>query len=127
MCPGCKASHPKIVELQKKYADQGFELISLAVAFELQHVQQPKDILDYVENGDFPYRVAIDKDLTRTFEKYQSGGTPYTILIDRQGNVRYLDFFRLEVVEDRIQKLLAEKPTRRNGHEIQLETSGQIQ
>ena len=107
ICPGCEASHPHIVNLKKKYEKDGFELISLAVAFELQHIQQPKDIKAYVKKGDFPYRVAIDKDLTRTFEKYQSGGTPYTILIDRQGNVRYLDFFRLEVVEDRIQKLLA--------------------
>ncbi|MBI1925040.1 tetratricopeptide repeat protein [Candidatus Poribacteria bacterium] len=109
ICPGCQASHPHIVELQKKYADKGFELISLAVAFELQHIQQPKDMREYVEKGDFPYRVAIDKDLTRTFETYHAGGTPYTILMDRKGNVRYLDFFRLDKVEDRIQKLLAEK------------------
>ena len=95
--------------MRERYADRGFEVIGLAVAFEYESVQTPKHIRDYVERKDYPYTVAIDKGLTETFRRYRSRGTPYTVLIDRKGRVRYLDFFRLNQVEATVQKLLDEE------------------
>lgn len=109
ICPGCHAAHPEIVRMQKRYADLGFDVLGLAVAFEYESVQTPKHIRDYVARKEYPYPVAIDKGLTNTFRRYRSRGTPYTVLIDRQGRIRYLDFFRLNRVEALVQQLLNEE------------------
>lgn len=109
ICPGCHAAHPEIVRMRERYADRGFEVIGLAVAFEYESVQTPKHIRNYVERKDYPYAVAIDKGLTETFRRYRSRGTPYTVLIDRKGRIRYLDFFRLHQVEATVQQLLDEE------------------
>ena len=53
--------------------------------------------------------MAIDEGLIETFQRYRAQGTPYTVLIDRNGRIRYLDFFRLDQVEPLLQQLLAEE------------------
>ena len=57
----------------------------------------------------YPYPVAIDRNMTATFRKYQSGGTPWTVLIDRAGKIRHIGFFRGPEIEAKIRTLLAEK------------------
>lgn len=109
ICPGCHAAHPEIVRMQERYADRGFEVLGLAVAFEYESVQTSKHIRDYVRRKAYPYSVAIDEGLTKTFRRYRSRGTPYTVLIDRKGRIRYLDFFRLNQVEATVQRLLDEE------------------
>lgn len=108
ICPGCHAAHPKIVRMQKRYKDDGLEVLGLAVAFELHGAQTPEKIRRYVDQKAYPYPVALDKGLIETFRRYGARGTPYTVLIDRQGRIRYLDFFRLETVESTIRQLLNE-------------------
>jgi thiol-disulfide isomerase/thioredoxin len=108
ICPGCEAAHPQIVQLAKDYRDSGLEVVGLAVAFELQDSQQPEAIRKYVSDKEFPYPVAIDRDLTTTFEEYDAGGTPWTVLIDRQGTVRYASVFNQGQVERLVKQLLAE-------------------
>ena len=83
-------------------------MLGIAVAFEYQSSQKPDRIKQYVKENDYPYPVAIDRDMTATFRKYQSGGTPWTVLIDRAGNIRHLGFFRGPEIEAKIQTLLAE-------------------
>ena len=53
--------------------------------------------------------MGIDQDLIDTFRRYRARGTPYTVLIDRKGRIRYLDFFRLTRVEALVQQLLDEE------------------
>ena len=108
ICPGCHMAHPRIVEFQKRYGKQGLEVLGIAVAFEYQSAQRPDRIKKYVKANAYPYPVAIDRNMTATFRKYQSGGTPWTVLIDRDGKVRYADFFREQKIEAKIKKLLAE-------------------
>ncbi|MCI0694826.1 tetratricopeptide repeat protein [candidate division KSB1 bacterium] len=109
ICPGCHRAHPEIARMQKRYANRGFEVLGLAVAFEYESVQTPRHIRDYVTRKEYPYPVAIDKGLTETFRRYRSRGTPFTVLIDRKGRIRYLDFFRLNQVEATVQQLLDEE------------------
>jgi hypothetical protein len=97
--------------MQKRYADRGFEVLGLAVAFEYESVQTPRHIRDDVTRKEYPYPVAIDQGLTETFRRYRSRGTPFTALIDRKGRIRYLDFFRLNQVEATVQQLLEEEAT----------------
>ena len=109
ICPGCHAAHPHIVRLQKEYEDEGFEVLGMAVAFEYEWAQTPLLIRGYVDALAFPYPVAIDEGLIETFRRYRAQGTPYTALIDRNGRIRYLDFFRLARVEPLLQQLLGEE------------------
>ena len=112
ICPGCHAAHPEIVRMQKRYAGRGFEVLGVAVAFEYESIQTPRHIRNYVDRMAYPYPVAIDKGLIETFRGYRAHGTPYTVLIDRQGRIRYLDFFRLGRVESMVQQLLDEEAGR---------------
>ena len=108
ICPGCHRVHPHILKMQEKYADQGLQVVGLAVAFELQQVQTKQHIRDFVERTQFNYPVAIDKDFISTFRAYGARGTPYVALIDRSGGLRYLGFYDPTKVERRVQTLLAE-------------------
>ena len=112
ICPGCHRAHPEIVRMQRQYEEDGFEVLGLAVAFELHGAQTPEKIRRYVDRKAYPYPVALDKGLIETFQRYGARGTPYTVLIDRQGRIRYLDFFRLGSVESMIRQLLNEDVAR---------------
>ena len=106
ICPGCHRVHPHIVQMQEKYGKDGLQVIGIAVAFELQHIQKRQDIRDFVERTDFNYPVGIDKDFTKTFRAYKARGTPYAAIIDQAGNLKYLDFYNPIKVESIIRKLL---------------------
>ncbi len=108
ICPGCHKAHPEIARMQKQYEEDGLEVLGLAVAFELHSAQTPEKIRRYVDRKASPYPVALDKGLIETFRLYGARGTPYTVLIDRQGRIRYLDFFRLATVESTVRELLRE-------------------
>lgn len=108
ICPGCHKAHPEIVRMQKQYKEDGFEVLGLAVVFELLGAQTPEKIRRYVDEKAYPYPVALDQGLIETFRLYGARGTPYTVIIDRQGRIRYLDFFRLGLVESTIRRLLDE-------------------
>ena len=109
ICPGCHRAHPEIVRMRKRYAERGFEVLGLAVAFELESIQTPAHIRAYVKREKYPYPVAIDQALMDTFRRYRSRGTPFSVLIDRRGRIRYLDFFRLGRVESLVKRLLDEE------------------
>ncbi len=109
ICPGCRAAHPYIVEMQRRYSNRGFQVLGIAVAFELFSHQSPDHIRRYVDREAFPYPVAIDRGLIESFRRYRARGTPFAAVIDRKGRLRYLDFFRPGLVEALIQELLDEK------------------
>lgn len=109
VCPGCRAVHPHIVDLWKRYRERGLEVIGVAVAFELLEQQTPEKIRRYVKENDFPYPVAIDRGLRTTFDRYEARGTPFVALIDRGGRVRHLDFYRPKRVEAQVRQLLDEE------------------
>ncbi len=112
ICPGCRSVHPHIVEMQRRYGSQGLQVLGIAVAFELQRLQTPSKIRAYVKDNEFNYPVAIDRGLTDTFVAYHARGTPYVALIDRAGNIRALDFYRPDAVEEAVKTLLREGGSR---------------
>lgn len=109
ICPGCRRVHPHIVEMQKKYGDQGLQVLGIAVAFEVQSIQTKPDIREYVKRTEFNYPVAIDADFTTTFRAYGARGTPWVALIDRSGRLRHVDFYEPATVARKIELLLQEK------------------
>ena len=106
ICPGCHRVHPHILQMQEKYGKNGLQVIGIAVAFELQHIQKRKDIREFIERTEFNYPVGIDKNFTKTFRAYKARGTPYAAIIDQAGNLKYLDFYNPIEVESIIRKLL---------------------
>jgi peroxiredoxin len=112
VCPECRRTHPEIARLHQRYQGKGLEVIGVAVAFERLSTQTPAKIRKYVNDEAFPYPVAVDKDLIKSFRRYRAEGSPYSALIDRNGEIRYLDFFDAVRIEPLIGELLNEKPRR---------------
>ncbi len=108
ICPGCRSVHPHIVEMQRRYGSQGLQVLGIAVAFELERLQTPSKIRTYVRGNEFNYPVAIDRGMTETFAAYRAKGTPYMALIDRAGNIRALDYYSPDAVEEAVKALLRE-------------------
>ena len=97
-CTGCMAEMPKLVETHKKYADQGFETVAVAMSYD-----PPNYVSAYTEKAQLPFFVALDTDgsIAKAFGDIKL--TPTTVLIDKQGKVvqRYLgepDFKQLHTL-----------------------------
>ncbi|WP_269531672.1 TlpA disulfide reductase family protein [Chitinimonas sp. BJYL2] len=97
-CTGCMAEMPKLIETHKKYAEQGFETVAVAMSYD-----PPNYVSAYTEKAQLPFFVALDTDgsIAKAFGDIKL--TPTTVLIDKQGKVvqRYLgepDFKQLHTL-----------------------------
>ena len=84
-CAPCRAEMPMLVEVQRDYADRGFEVIGIA----LDDVQQARDFAD--ELG-VDYTILVGgADVMAAGVAYgnAAGMLPYSVLIDRDGIVRW--------------------------------------
>lgn len=108
LCRGCAQVHPTVANLARDEAEAGLQVIGLAVAFEAHDQQTPAAIRAHVAEGDFPFRVALDKDLLQTFRAYGGAGTPYGALVDRKGVLRWVGFLQPKALRRRVKELLAE-------------------
>jgi hypothetical protein len=68
----------------------------------------------YLSKHPLPGIVAEDWNLAETFRAFSGRGTPWTVLIDRTGIVRYADIYQRERVEARLRDLLGEAPPEAN-------------
>jgi len=83
-CPACIQTIPQFSELHTHYGSQGFEVVSINIASNdpLIRVQR------FQELNRLPYRILYDEktDVSRTYGVY---GIPTTLIIDRDGIIRY--------------------------------------
>lgn len=91
--------------LQRRLGPRGLQVVGVAVAFEAQAAAR---IRRYVKKAGLNFPVAIDRNLIATFAAYGARGTPYVALIDRDGQLRHLEFFRPGAVEGIAEDLLDE-------------------
>ncbi len=86
-CPPCRREIPAFAEVHEFYRDQGFEVIGIAV-------DQREPVIDflsgmpqvrYLQLIGFDEAIAIGHQLGN-----QSGGLPYSIVVDRKGVIRYV-------------------------------------
>ena len=105
-CIPCREEMPVFNELRAKYGDQGFEVVGLA-ADDLEKV------VAFLEEVpvDFPIVYGDMFDVMDISAEYGNdfGGLPYSALIDRDGNIRYMQKpgeVTLEEAEEIIQRLL---------------------
>jgi len=110
ICPGCERARPIIESLQEELGDEGLAVVGVGVAFEATDIQSTEAIVAYVEEMDFQYPVALDEGLRETFAAYHGMGSPWTVLVGRDGTVRHAGFFDETQVEARVKALLKEPP-----------------
>ena len=107
-CPGCHSQgFPTLKELMRRYKDaDDVEFVAVQTAFEGHHTNTPEAA---VKTGlkydlDIPIGHTGSRDQKpRIMANYRTGGTPWTIVIDRNGVVRYDDF---HISPDRGQELI---------------------
>lgn len=81
-CTTCMGEMPKLVEVHKKYAPQGYETLAVAMDYD------PADFVKaYVKKTGLPFTVAMDSkgEIAKAF-----GGirlTPTSVLIDKHGRI----------------------------------------
>lgn len=97
-CPGChRHGFPALVEVQKHF--QGNEQVAFAAiqtTFEGETVNTFANAVSTVNKFNLliPVGQSGGGDAPSTLMKrYRTGGTPWTIIIDRQGIVRFNDFY----------------------------------
>jgi peroxiredoxin len=95
LCPGCVShSLPQAMKVRQLFNEDDVAVIGLHSVFEHHEAQGSKEALAaFLHEYRLSFPVAIDKQsansqLPVTMKSYGMRGTPTTILIDRQGNIR---------------------------------------
>ena len=116
-CPGCHSrGFPTLQHVRHQFGSRD-DVIFVAVqtVFEGFHTNTAKKALSTVESFSLDIPTAHDPGRggsgSLLMKRYRSGGTPWTILIDRKGVVRF-NGFRLhpDQARARVETLLAESP-----------------
>ncbi len=104
-CPPCKEEIPTLIDVQERYGDRGVQIIGISVQDRLESVKtyaREKGINYTLLDGDgdgVDLASALGNDL---------GILPYTVLVDRNGNIAYIKYglISLKTLESEIIKLL---------------------
>ena len=105
-CGPCRIEIPGFIELQKRYAAQGFTMIGISMD------DSPEPVVGFYKELQMNYPVAIGND--RLGELYGGmPGLPTTFLIGRDGRIyaKHVGAYDLSVFETEIKELLAASPT----------------
>ncbi len=82
-CGPCVASMPTLSEVTNEFRDRGVRLFAVNCA------EQPKEVKDFVEQSGLELTVVMDPE-GQISKAYGADGIPQTVLIDRQGKVRFV-------------------------------------
>lgn len=81
-CPPCRVEVPHLIEIQRKFADKRFVLLSVSLDRDLQAARK------FVADKEMDWVHIIDWEAGRSIaEKYQVSYIPSTFVIDRQGKI----------------------------------------
>jgi len=103
-CEPCKVELPWLVELQKKYGDQGFVILGVTSKDE----SSDETILAFAHKMKMNYPILRGN--SKIDDLYPSTGLPLSIFVDRSGKVvgRVLGLANEEVMEDATKKALGQ-------------------
>jgi cytochrome c biogenesis protein CcmG, thiol:disulfide interchange protein DsbE len=91
-CEPCREETPALEAAYKKLAPQGFEIIGMNVrANERRGADGDADIRTFIEAHGVSYPIALDSD-SQSGRDYQVYVLPTSLMIDREGKIRYLLF-----------------------------------
>lgn len=104
-CPPCRKEVPAFIELQEKYADQGFTIVGITIDTQ-ENAQTFADTMGI----NYPVLIAEEQgiDLARAYGNRVSA-LPYTVLLNRQGEVvfRHREELTLAQAEEALSGLLS--------------------
>ncbi|MGQ9706094.1 MAG: peroxiredoxin family protein [bacterium] len=83
-CEPCKKQLPKMDALLEKYGDKGFMVISMAI----DSVRTQSNVKPYVNGQGYSFITLLDFD-QKVYKAFHAPGEPYTVIIDRDGNIAY--------------------------------------
>lgn len=104
--PASELSRGAISAWLSRFGSGALAAVGVVMAFDDTENATADKIKTYVRDHEYLYPVAIDAELSRTFNAYTGMGSPWTAILDAQGKVVYLDFFDEERIADLLQKLL---------------------
>lgn len=84
-CPPCRHEIPAFVDLAKKYGNEGLAVIGVTIDTE-------KNAQNFVDAYGVDYPILVGGDAGAAIAKAYGnnvGALPYTVVIDRQGHIRY--------------------------------------
>jgi tetratricopeptide (TPR) repeat protein len=107
-CPYCKKAYPSQVALANRLLDLGAEVYWIGIGdSETDTKEQARlHLEDHLKQYPRPGVVAMDADLKATFAAFAGQGTPWTVLIDETGTVRYADTYNEQRVRDKLKRML---------------------
>jgi peroxiredoxin len=114
-CEPCREETPALEAAYKKLAPEGFQIIGMNVrANERRGADGDADIRTFIAAHGVSYPIALDSD-SQSGRDYQVYVLPTSLMIDREGNIRYLLFSATttEAVEALFTKLQQETSARR--------------
>jgi len=85
-CPPCLREIPAFIELREEYGDRGFEILGIAI-------DTPDLVENFVKKIGVTYPVVHgEMDAASVSAAYGNtrGSLPYSVLLDRAGNIRFL-------------------------------------
>ena len=102
LCPGCvNHSIPQAVKIHRKIDDSQLQVIGLHSVFEHHDVMTPEALKVFLSEFGVAFQVAVDKPrkgqpIPTTMKKYRLEGTPSTMLVDRKGRIRQVEFGQMD-------------------------------
>jgi cytochrome c biogenesis protein CcmG/thiol:disulfide interchange protein DsbE len=106
-CPPCKAEMPWFVDMQKRYAAQGLQIVGVSMDDD-----GPEDVAKFAKEIGVNYPIVMGKE--EVAQKYGSVEfLPTSFFIDRNGNIidRVFGIVERKDIEEKVQKALASTAT----------------
>ncbi len=102
-CVPCKKSMPHLIELYNKYKDTNFTIIGVNVDTDMKKVEEFEGDL----NTDIPFTIIFDKK-SEIPPLYEVDGMPTTIVINKDGVIKYKEVGYTTELKDKLDKTIAE-------------------
>jgi len=100
-CPPCRKEIPELIEFHNRYVSRGVTLIGITV-------EDKARVAEFVAATPIPFPVLVGRDkgiaLLQALGN-QSAGLPYTVVLDRQGNIVFIK--RGALTRERLEQVIA--------------------
>ncbi len=96
-CPPCLEEIPHFIKLQEQYGHQGLQFVGITL-------ESADEILGFASEWGINYPLLVGtQEVIKLAEKFgnHNGGLPYTVIIDREGNINFIKQGPLSIAEAR--------------------------
>lgn len=98
-CPFCIREIPILKEIHNKYSEKDLKIVSVVIGEDREHIKRFKT------KEEIPYLILLDEE-REVAHLYKVIGVPTDIIIDRQSNIKYYNFFWPKNLKEIIEGLL---------------------